>query len=709
MRPLVRGFVALACATALRCGATNPAPPAPSALPAPAAPLSAAELARSYGLSLQSAPADGVPIRVVDAASGRPVDDALVVSIDEYLFTYADVDYDDGETRTARSLLRREGCATATSADGVARVAAATAPLSVFVWSGGKFGRTTLEVHDRSEHVVPIAPRSLRVEVVDASGRPQAGVPIQMAKCSLEPMATGTTVGTTGADGVFDVPALELERGVHRTCGRRDLVMLGALVAGGELRAADAPVLEPVRFVLPECGSVEVVLQDAQGRPLRTDAAPASSVGLFVEGSWRPGAPASEWVQDWPERSLEVPFVDGRCRLDRVELGADLGFHLEIEAGVRSYTDDELRPLDAGPGADAVTIRGPTKSGEVVHVVLRAGWFGAPAAGADATAATDPATAETAASSAAAASESNPPADARSSVDVSVRLDVPIDPCSLRVRLDGNRDPNEHDSNPWIDVTGRATVRNVPAGTHSIEITWSSFSDFDTDVVLHESAPFEVASAQHLREPRLLDIDLRGTLRHLRADVVDDAGRPLAGLARTSRDGEGAFERSVWFICGRADLLTLAADGVRTEFLASRCRPFLVDPRVDPKRIVLKRGIPIRIALAPGFELPAAPELAARLYVGVPEWPRIVQDRSELRSVEVRPGADLRFELAEPGRWPVVFLVGRKDGSGEVQKAETHLLDETITVEDRVDEQTFVITPDRDCWNRLVQKLRAPG
>src|SRR6185369_3056160 len=137
----------------------------------------------------------------------------------------------------------------ATSSDGVARIAVPKAPLSVFVWSGEKFGRTTLEVHDRSEHVVPIAPRSLLVEVVDRDGRPQAGVPIQMAKCSLEPESTGTTVGTTGADGRFAIPALELERGVHRTCGRRDLVMLGSLIVGRELRAVDAPVLEPVKFV----------------------------------------------------------------------------------------------------------------------------------------------------------------------------------------------------------------------------------------------------------------------------------------------------------------------------------------------------------------------------------------------------------------------------------------------------------------------------
>jgi len=691
--------VCLAFATAIRCGSTNPAPPEP------AAPLSAAELAKSYGLVLQPAPADGVPIRVVDAVSGKPVGDALVVSIDEYLFTYADTDYEDGEERNARSLLRREGSAWATGCEGLARVADPTAPLSVFVWSGEKFGRTTVEVHDRAEHVVPIAPRSLLVEVVNRDGRPQAGVPIQMAKCSLDPESIGATVGTTGADGRFAIPALELERGVHRTCGRRDLVMLGLLIIGRELRGADAPVLEPVKFVLPECGSVEVELQDAQGRPLRKDSGPAFSVGLFVEGSWRRVGRAPDWVQDWPERSLEVPFVDGHCRLDRVELGATLNFRLEIGSSARSFTFDDLKPV--GASADATTVRGPTTAGESTHVVLRAEWFGAPVDGAVATSAKDASVAIPDDSSDATAPEAVDSPDARSSVAVSVRVDVPIDPCRLRVRLDGNRDPHEHDSNAWIDVNGRATVRNVPAGLHSIEITWSSFSDVDPDVVLHESAPFEVAPAQHLREPRLLDVDLRGRLRRLHLDVVDAAGRPLSGFVRTSREGDAAFESSDRFEDGRADLLTLAGNDVRTEIVVQRFRPLVLDPRSDSKRVVLKRGIPIRLALAPGFEMPDASQLEARLDVGVSELPHFVWDRDELRTVEIRPGADLRFELAEPGSWPLVFRIRREGVNGEENVEESHLLDTTIDVQDRADEQTFVITPDRDCWDRLVGRLRS--
>ncbi|HET6162964.1 MAG TPA: hypothetical protein VFG37_04815 [Planctomycetota bacterium] len=138
-----------------------------------------------------------------------------------------------------------------------------------------------------------------------------------------------------------------------------------------------------------------------------------------------------------------------------------------------------------------------------------------------------------------------------------------------------------------------------------------------------------------------------------------------------------------------------------------RFRPLVLDRRSDSKRVVLKRGIPVRLALAPGFEMPDASQLEARLDVGVPELPHFVTDRDELRTFELRPGAELRFELAEPGSWPLVFLIGRKGVNGEENVEESHLLDTTIDVQDRADEQTFVITPDRDCWDRLVGELRA--
>jgi hypothetical protein len=648
---------------------------------------------------------------VVDAASGKPVGGALVVSVEESEFTYHENDQVNVDGRgSGQYWLRKLGRAYATSADGRVVVPAPTAPRSLFIWSGANFGRTTLEVHDRAEHVVALAPRSLRVEVVDRAGQPQAGVPIQLATCSLYPMSFGTTVGVTGADGRIDIPALELERGAHRSCGRRDRVMLGAPIAGGEMRAADARVLEPVKFVLPECGSVEVELQDAQGRPLRKDSAPAHVLALALSiSSFGPSTSAgAEPGAQRHMRSLRVPFVDGHCHLDRVELGADLQFQLRVLWRDSSYGDENLHAVGASE-PDWSHVRGPVKAGEVRHVVLRAGFFGARVEDSDPDSKMDEPAEIPDDLSGAAAHEPSAVLCPRSSVAISVRLDVPIEPCWLRVRLDGNRDPNENDSNPWIDVNGRATLRNVPAGTHSIEITRSNLSSsyWEEEVVLHESGQFEVAPAEHLRDPRLMDIDLRGRLRPRHLEIVDRDGSPLSGFVFQTGAERPKYDKRMGFERGRADFLAIVGDGLSTYIAANRFRPQVLAPDSTVRRAVLERGIPIRLTLAPGFELPDASRLEARLYVGVSELPHFVNIRDELRALELVPGADLRFELAEPGKWPVVFLVGRKAEFDREQRSESNLINETITVLDRADEQTFVITPDRDRWNRLVGSLRA--
>src|SRR5262245_26409787 len=163
-RPWVQAVLFVATAVACRSEASSQRSARGEVVRSPV--QSAAELAKSYGLELRPEVADGVAIRVVDAASHKAVSDALVVSVDEWEFTYSDAG-DGGIKWNARSLLADSGLAYATSGDGVARVAPPTAPRSIFVWHGDDFGRTTLEVFDRAEHVVSVAPRALMVEVVD--------------------------------------------------------------------------------------------------------------------------------------------------------------------------------------------------------------------------------------------------------------------------------------------------------------------------------------------------------------------------------------------------------------------------------------------------------------------------------------------------------------------------------------------------------------
>jgi hypothetical protein len=675
--------------------------------------IPAAELAKSYGLEIRPQVADGVPIRVVDATSGKPVDDALVVSVDETEFTYWDAG-DGGITWNARSLLVHSGQAYVTSGDGVARVATPAEPRSIFVWHGDDFGRTTLEVYDRAEHVVSVAPRSLIVEVVDKDGKPQSGVPVQLGKCALEPMSLGATVGFTGADGRFAIPALELERAVHRSCGRRALVMLGYLVSGYELRAIDAPQLEPVKFVLPDCGDVDFDLQTSHRWPPSDHPASWPQFRLSVEGT-KQGQPCGREraLETMSERTLVLPIDHPPYRLERVEVGMTLWFRLNVQLGESTSTSDKVTAFGAD-GRSTRHVDGPSRAGEHKHVLLKAGSLGAPLEEWSSEGEPNPEVERTRDEANAAyqaeVKEFQEKLHVSSSIDVSVQLDVPIEPCWLSVRLDDNRDPNESDSCPWIDVNGRATMRGVPAGRHSVTITERRMSNDFADVPLCRIDDVDVGPSQHLRDPRLLNVDLRGKLRVHRLEVTDGDSHPMSGFIRFTRDGDRDFHDQIYFKDGHVSFLTGVDDGVRASVAVNRCRKLALDlassePAGAPRRIFMERGIGVHLALDRELKLPGA--LHDSIYIGVSEMPHWCETLEDLRTVELRPGADLNFKLAEPGDWKVIFLRSHDDGSGEPEVSECKSVETTISVKDTDAGvvQMLTVTPDPERWNELLRSL----
>jgi hypothetical protein len=687
-----------------------------------APPPSAAELAKSLGLEVLPHVADGVPIRVVDAASGKPVGGALVVSVDETEFTYSDAG-DGGVKYNARSLLVDSGQAYATSSDGLARVAAPEEPRSVFVWRGEDFGRTTLEVYDHAEHVVTVAPRALTVEVVDKNGKPQAGVPIQLGKCALEPMAIGTTVGVTGPDGRFAIPALELERAVHRSCGRRALVMLGYLVSGFELRAIDAPRLEPVKFVLPDCGDVEIDFATSHPWPPGDDAAAWPRFSLSVWGSKRGDrCGLDRQFQIDSEREMVLPIDRPPYRLEHVEVGTRFGFHLGVQLSESTSTGENLVVLGDG-GLAASVVDGPSHAGEVEHLLLKSASLGAPLADWSSHDEPNPEMEQILDQEREKEREKERVREEKlreqmsvaSSIDVSVLLDVAIEPCWLSARLDDNQKPNESDSCPWIDVNGRATMRGIPAGKHSVTITARRMSNDYADVPLCRIDDVEVGPSQHLRDPRLLNIDLRGKLRVHRYEITDGDGHPLTGFVRFTREGDREFADDIWFKDGHVAFLTGVDDGVRASVAVSRFRKQALDltssePAGAPRRVFLERGIGVHLRLERNLELPSAPH--DTIYVGVSEMPHWCETLDDLRTVPLRADADLDFRLAEPGDWKVIFLRSHDDGNGETTVTECNPVETTISVRDsdRVDSVQWIdVKPDADHWKELLASLGEGG
>jgi len=298
-----------------------------------------------------------------------------------------------------------------------------------------------------------------------------------------------------------------------------------------------------------------------------------------------------------------------------------------------------------------------------------------------------------------------------SSIDVSVQLDVPIEFCWLTVRLDDNQEPYEHDSCPWIDVNGRATMREVPAGRHSVTITERRIhSNQYADVPLCRIEDVEVAPSQHLRDPRLLNINLRGKLRVHRYEITDGDGHPLSGFVRFTRDGDRDFHDEIWFKDGHVAFLTGVDDGMHASVAVNRCRKLELDLSSSetigkPRRVFMERGIGIRLALDRKLKLPDAPHDS--IYLGVSEMPHWFETLEDLRTVALRPGADLGFNLAEPGDWKVIFLRSHDDGSGEPTVSECKSVDTTISVDDTGAgvTQLLDLKPDPDRWNELLTSL----
>jgi len=188
----------------------------------------------------------------------------------------------------------------------------------------------------RATETVP----ELRVDVVDAAGRPASGVPLA---CGLDsaPFVPRLRVHTD-ADGRARFPLDELEPDAAL---RVRAEVLTETACESAVRGEG-----PVLLRLPPTGSVRMQATDAEGRPL-------SAAVRF--GLWARGAGARSDLEPLP-RWISAPH--GAARLEHVGLGLELRIALEHS--------------DGGGPAERLTIQGPATLGEerTVSVPLAAPW-----------------------------------------------------------------------------------------------------------------------------------------------------------------------------------------------------------------------------------------------------------------------------------------------------------------------------------------------
>ena len=535
----------------------------PSRCAAPPPPHDGRAIADEFGLVIAPAPPSGVAIRVVDDASGAAVADALVVAVDETMFGW--ICGEDGEPEhDAAWRMRDLGVASLSDRAGATRVPLPTRPMTVMAFHGERFGRATVEAHDPLDQVVRIAPRTLEVEVVDAEGRPLAGVPVALdTPCNVHHELG--FVRESDARGRVTIEGHDLERNVHWGCGRETVVEFSFPSRAYALRAIDDAQIEPVRLVAPPTSRLVVELRDLDDRPL---GAPA----LVKCVTWLPWIERHDFDPFWPELGWQRESWR-RSDGGRVDLGPfEIGLLASVSVECAGY---EFEPQTFAP---------PGTAGETRVVVMRAHGR----------------------------SEEKPsreyPPEVGSSVEATVLVDDPVIRERLALELrperaDGNESNEstpDHRVETWSAWHGsRVVVRDVPPGRFRATLVVGDPDD--RRATLAEWDGLVVPERGVLRDPRLQAIDLRGRFVQYLLEVVDETGRPLHGVISVE-SADGAVD--TWqFSEGREDLIGLTPIRRATLFANGR-RTVTISPVAARQRVVLERGWPIRVALPPAIRLP---------------------------------------------------------------------------------------------------------
>ncbi len=289
------------------------------------------------------APAEGTAVKVVDAATGKPVGGALVTWFEER---------SDGRDCLApepelRELRRQFGTTVRTAVDGTTRVGrffrimASDGDHYAGAWRAPRGGPLVLALRPS---------RSIVVTTLDRERRPVANVRIEVR--TREEDGRGEWTSTTGPDGRVAFGPLDLFAAFESEALRELWVAVDAPL-GAPIRQrftlAEMPE-EPVSFTMPPTGRLVIDVVDADGKPL--DVLGFTTVRERWEQSEDEAGDASG--ARWPRVSWHDYDRRSHYELPHVEIG--------LRFVVDSSKDDHE---DAKQVVD-----GPSKPGETVIVRL---------------------------------------------------------------------------------------------------------------------------------------------------------------------------------------------------------------------------------------------------------------------------------------------------------------------------------------------------
>ncbi|MBL8859802.1 MAG: carboxypeptidase regulatory-like domain-containing protein [Planctomycetes bacterium] len=214
------------------------------------------------------------------------------------------------------SLMPPDAARGVTNEQGEAQLAASALPGLVSARAGTSFGASYVFDRTTQPTVIHIAREiNLTLQVVDAVGRPVAGVPVAVRLAGQEQRVGGWTGMTAGADGLVHARHIE-----QRVFGEPPFALVALLPI--PLRQPvtvpidiDALPTDPIRLVLPPCGSVLVQVHDSEGGPVLP-------IGLNMVEQKHLGPDGS---LGWTTDSFEPALIElGRALYPFVEIGLDL-------------------------------------------------------------------------------------------------------------------------------------------------------------------------------------------------------------------------------------------------------------------------------------------------------------------------------------------------------------------------------------------------
>jgi len=241
---------------------------------------------------------------------------------------------------------------------------------------------------------------------------------------------------------------------------------------------------------------------------------------------------------------------------------------------------------------------------------------------------------------------------------------------------------------------------------------------------VHAVKGVAVESGGTTLDPRLAEVDLRGSLHAFELEIVSEDGGPVSAphLAFRPAGEDAAVPRRVVFESEHGTLVA-AWPALDLEVRAHGFRPTQIAELRGDRRIVLERGIPVRIRLPADVELPEAPlELHIALipksiYRHEGERQNVYTETGTDRHWRMRwdrmlggtfgPGRELVVRVPEPGayvyEWSVIGKAGDESGSAQAGSGSGPT---GIQVPESGIEQGLELGPDPEHFPKAVESVR---